>query len=120
MSHRFISAFLYPMSNARQVALWLMGVVGATILISTGCGDSDAHSDTTTSTGFASEVEIAPSDSVIVSDRTLKTNDGGVFKYPSRIIIIRINLSHSTKLNPKIPGRSSKKRGNARNPANQI
>ena len=84
MSHQFISAFLYPMSNARQAALWLMGVVGASILMSTGCGDGDTRSDTTTSNGFASEVEIAPSDSALVSERTLKTNDGGVFKYPSR------------------------------------
>ena len=110
MYHRFISALLYPMSNMRRVALWLMVVIGASILISTGCGDGDTRSDTTANNGFDLEVEIAPSDSVLASERTLKTNDGGVFKYPSRIIIIRINLSHSTKLNPKIPGRSSKAR----------
>ena len=84
MSHQFISALLYPMSKMRQATFWLMVVIGASILISTGCGDGDARSDTTTSTEFASGVEIAPSDSVLASERTLKTNDGGVFKYPTR------------------------------------
>ena len=72
------------MSNMRQVAFWLMVVIGASILMSTGCGGGDARSDTTSSTGFASGVEIAPSDSDLASERTLMTNDGGVFKYPTR------------------------------------